>query len=117
MSDCIVHLFTISKISQHKLKAGPLSIDMLGSYTVITHLVCSFLDARYLFSLIHLSHYSRNAPRIHNVGHFFQMAKVPSGICKFRPACVLDSMTFVAIGKCSEMQLRVENLFHFHQYS
>ena len=51
MSDCIVHLFTISKISQHKLKAGPSSMHMLGSYTVITHSVCSFYDVHYLFSL------------------------------------------------------------------
>ena len=67
--------------------------------------------------VIPLSHYSRNAPRIHNVGHFFQIAKVPSGVCKFRPAFLLDSVTFVAIAKCSQMQLRVGNLFHFHQNS
>ena len=67
--------------------------------------------------LIPLSHYSRNAPRIHNVGHFFQIAKVPSGVCKFRPAFVLDSVTFVAIAKCSQMQLHVGNLFHFPQNS
>ena len=66
---------------------------------------------------IPLSHYSRNAPRIHNVGHFFQIAKVPSGVCKFRPAFVLDSATFVAIAKCSQMQLCVGNLFHFSQNS
>ena len=48
-------------------------------------------------SLIPLSHYSRNALRIHNVGHFFEIAKVPSGVCKFRPAFVLDSVTLVAI--------------------
>ena len=68
-------------------------------------------------SVIPLSHYSRNAPRIHNVGHFFQIAQVPSGVCKFRPALVLDSMTFVAVAKCSQMQLRVMNLFHFSQNS
>ena len=68
-------------------------------------------------AVIPLSHYSRNAPRIHNVGHFFQIAKVPSGVCKFRPAFVLDSVTFVAIAKCSQMQLRVGNLFHFPQNS
>ena len=68
-------------------------------------------------AFIPLSHYSRNAPRIHNVGHFFQIAKVPSGVCKFRPAFLLDSVTFVAIAKCSQMQLRVGNLFHFPQNS
>ena len=52
--------------------------------------------------VIPLSHYSRNAPRIHNVGHFFQIAKVPSGVCKSRPAFVLDSATFVTIAKCSQ---------------
>ena len=67
--------------------------------------------------LIPLSHYSRNAPRIHNVGHFFQIAKVPSGVCKFRSAFVLDSATFVAVAKCSQMQLRVGKLFHFSQTS
>ena len=67
--------------------------------------------------VIHLSHYSRNVPRIHNVGHFFQITKVPSGVCKFRPAFVLDSATFVAIAKCSQMHLRVGNLFHFPQNS
>ena len=67
--------------------------------------------------LIPLSHYSRNASRIHNVGHFFQIAKVPSGVCKFHPAFALDSVTFVAIAKCSQMQLRVGNLFHFPQNS
>ena len=67
--------------------------------------------------LIPLSHYSRNAPRIHNVGHFFQIAKVPSGVCKSRPAFVLDSATFVTILKCSQTQLRVGNLFHFPQNS
>ena len=41
--------------------------------------------------LIPLSHYSMNAPRIHNVGHFFQISKVPSGVCKFRIAFLLDS--------------------------
>ena len=66
---------------------------------------------------IPLSHYSRNAPRIHKVGHFFQIAKVPSGVCKSRPAFVLDSATFVAIAKCSQTQLRVGNLFHFPQNS
>ena len=49
------------------------------------------------FYLIPLSHYSRNAPRIHNVGHIFQIAKVPSGVCKIRPAFLLDSATFLAI--------------------
>ena len=68
-------------------------------------------------SIIPLSHYSRNAPRIHNVGHFIQIAKVPSGVCKSRPAFVLDSATFVAIAKCSQTQLRVGNLFHFIQNS
>ena len=68
-------------------------------------------------SVIPLSHYSRNASRIHNVGHFFQIAKVPSGVCKFRPAFLLDSVTLVAIAKCSQMQLRVGNLFHFPQNS
>ena len=67
--------------------------------------------------VIPLSHYSRNAPRIHNVGHFFQIAKVPSGVCKFRPAFVLDSVTFVAIAKYSQMHLRVGNLFNFPQNS
>ena len=67
--------------------------------------------------LIPLSHYSRNEPRIHNVGHFFQIAKVPSGVCKSRPAFVLDSATFVAVAKCSQTQLRVGNLFHFPQNS
>ena len=67
--------------------------------------------------IIPLSHYSRNAPRIHNVGHFFQIAKVPSCFCKFRPAFVLDSVTFVAIAKRSQMHLRVGNLFHFPQNS
>ena len=67
--------------------------------------------------LIPLSHYSRNAPRIHNVGHFIQIAKVPSDVCKSRPAFVLDSETFVAIAKCSQTQLRVGNLFHFPQNS
>ena len=68
--------------------------------------------------LIPLSHYSRNASRIHNnVGHFFQIAKVPSGVCIFRLVFVLDSATFVAIAKCSQMQLRVGNLFHFSQNS
>ena len=62
---------------------------------------------------IPLSHCSRNAPRIHNVGHFFQIAKVPSGVCKFRPAFLLDSVTFVAIAKCSQMQLRVGELISF----
>ena len=66
-------------------------------------------------NLIPLSHYSRNAPRIHNVGHFFQIANVPSGVRKFRPAFVLDSATFVAIAKCSQMQLSVGNLFHISQ--
>ena len=66
---------------------------------------------------IPLSHYSRNAPRIHNVGHIFQIAKVPSGVCKFLPAFVLDSATFVEIAKCSQMHLRVGNLFHFSQNS
>ena len=47
--------------------------------------------------LIPLSHYSRNAPRIHNVGHIFQIAKVPSGVCKIRPAFLLDSAMFLAI--------------------
>ena len=47
--------------------------------------------------IIPLSHYSRNAPRIHNVGHIFQIAKVPSGVCKIRPAFLLDSATFLAI--------------------
>ena len=47
--------------------------------------------------VIPLSHYSRNAPRIHNVGHIFQIAKVPSGVCKIRPAFLLDSATFLAI--------------------
>ena len=59
---------------------------------------------RFVLALIPLSHYSRNAPRIHNVGHFFQIAKVPSGVCKSRPAFVLDSVTFVAIAKCSQTQ-------------
>ena len=67
--------------------------------------------------LIPLSHYSRNAPRIHNVGHFFQIAKVPSSVCKSRPAFVLDSGTFVAIAKCPQTHLRVGNLFHFPQNS
>ena len=67
--------------------------------------------------LIPLFHYSRNAPRIHNVGHFFQILKVPSGVCKFRPAFALDSATFVAIAKCSQMQLSVGNLFHFPKNS
>ena len=66
-------------------------------------------------TIIPLSHYSRNAPRIHNVGHFIQIAKVPSGVCKSRPAFALDSATFVAIAKCSQTQLRVGNLFHFPQ--
>ena len=70
-----------------------------------------------LVSVIPLSHYSRNAPPIHNVGHFFQIAKVPSGVCKFRHAFVLDSAMFVAIAKCSQMHLRVGNLFHFSQNS
>ena len=48
-------------------------------------------------SFIPLSHYSRNAPRIHNVGHIFQIAKVPSGVCKIRPAFLLNSATFLAI--------------------
>ena len=52
---------------------------------------------------------------IHNVGYFFQIAKVPSGVCKFSPAFVLDSVTFVAMAKCSQMQLHVGNLFHFPQ--
>ena len=47
--------------------------------------------------IIPLSHYSRNAPRIHNEGHIFQIAKVPSGVCKIRPAFLLDSATFLAI--------------------
>ena len=67
--------------------------------------------------IIPLSHYGRNAPWIHNVGHFFQISKVPSGFCKFRPAFLLDSVTFVAIAKCSQMQLRVGNLFHFPKNS
>ena len=67
--------------------------------------------------VIPLSHYSRNAPRIHNVGHFFQIAKVPSGVCKFHLAFLLDSATFVAIAKSSQMQLCVGNLFHFSQNS
>ena len=52
-------------------------------------------------SIIPLSHYSRNAPRIHNIGHIFQIAKVPSGVCKIRPAFLLDSATFVAIASAS----------------
>ena len=44
-------------------------------------------------------------------GHFFQIAKVPGGVCKFRPAFLLDSVTFVAIVKCSQMQLCVGNYF------
>ena len=51
---------------------------------------------------IPLSHYSRNAPRIHNVGHIFQIAKVPSGVCKIRPAFLLDSATFLAIANARE---------------
>ena len=51
-------------------------------------------DADYILPL---SHYSRNAPRFHNVGHIFQIAKVPSGVCKIRPAFLLDSATFLAI--------------------
>ena len=47
--------------------------------------------------VIPLSHYSRNAPRIHNVGHIFQIANVPSVVCKIRPAFLLDSATFLAI--------------------
>ena len=78
---------------------------------------CFLLGFLTFIYLIPLSHYSRNAPRIHNVGHFFQIAKVPSGVCKFRPAFLLDSVTFVAIAKCSQMQLRVGNLFHFPQNS
>ena len=39
----------------------------------------------------------QNAPRIHNIGHIFQIAKVPSGVCKIRPAFLLDSATFLAI--------------------
>ena len=74
-------------------------------------------DDQNIHSIIPLSHYSRNAPRIHNVGHFIQIAKVPSGVCKSRPAFVLDSATFVAIAKCSQTQLRVGNLFHFPQNS
>ena len=66
-----------------------------------------------IHQVIPLSHYSRNAPRIHNVGHFFQIAKVPSGVCKSRPAFVLDSATFVTIAKCSQTQLGVGSLFHF----
>ena len=38
-----------------------------------------------------------NDVRIHNVGHIFQIAKVPSGVCKIRPAFLLDSATFLAI--------------------
>ena len=48
-------------------------------------------------TFIPLSHYSRNAPRIHNICHIFQIAKVPSGVCKIRPAFLLDSATFLAI--------------------
>ena len=76
------------------------------------------------FINIPLSHYSRNAPRIHNVGHIFQIAKVPSGVCKIRPAFLLDSATFLAIAndcqcpwKCSGRQLRVGEIFHFFQNS
>ena len=72
---------------------------------------------KHAFAAIPLPHYSRNAPRIHNVGHFFQIAKVPSGVSKSCPAFVLDSATFVAIAKCSQTQLRVGNLFHFPQNS
>ena len=55
--------------------------------------------------VIPLSHYSRNAPRIHNVGHIFQIAKVPSGVCKIRPAFLLDSATFLAIANaCGNVQ-------------
>ena len=57
----------------------------------------SVLSFYYVKVLIPLSHYSRNAPRIHNVGHIFQIAKVPSGVCKIRPAFLLDSATFLAI--------------------
>ena len=76
-----------------------------------------FFVGEWITSFIPLSHYSRNAPRIHNVSHFIQIAKVPSGVCKSHPAFVLDSATFVAIAKCSQTQLRVGNLFHFHQNS
>ena len=41
----------------------------------------------------------------------FQITKVPSGVAKFRPAFVLGSATFVATAKCSQMQLRVWNIF------
>ena len=62
-----------------------------------TALLTAASDRHIIVSFIPLSHYSRIAPRIHNVGHIFQIAKVPSGVCKVRPAFLLDSATFLAI--------------------
>ena len=76
-----------------------------------THLIVAYQEDIktthiYIYThIIPLSHYSKNAPRIHNVGHIFQIAKVPSGVFKIRPAFLLDSATFLAIANaCGNVQ-------------
>ena len=101
------------------MSTGDICFDLSNKDCVLNELdgvtlCCLCIVCLDLYTLIPLQQECTTNPQCRPL---FPNRKVPSGVCKFRPAFVLDSVTFVAIAKCSQMQLRVRNLFHFPQNS